>query len=365
MSPRRSEQPRQREHLGEHHDGEIDELAPGWLHAGQRQRAPPSGEHVGERLEHPHAQQFAGVEEADPLTVRGERPCQRDVLDHLAADGLHRAGGTETPTLERRALAVGHHAVGCARWCAGRTEAVDERGEHRRVQEPTSGRRAVEAPGDTQEVEPVARRPRHERRREPWVGSGVGVEGDHPLRRCRRNALLERPGLAGPAVGKCGTAEHGRSRPSCDVRGAVARLVVDDDHLAHPWCADDCIEQWPDAAGLVTRGHDDADRLQRCECGTHRGRDGRRPHQAGHRHGTGGQSDADRDEPDPSTKRAHERSTPERSRAIISVTILALVVTSGRPPPGWLDPPTRYSPGRAPRFAGRTNAARRPLDDVP
>ena len=46
-------------------------------------------------------------------------------------------------------------------------------------------------------------------------------------------------------------------------------------------------------------------------------------------------------------------------------TIFALVVTSGSPPPGWLEPPTRYNPGRAPRLAGRTNAARRPFDEVP
>ena len=31
----------------------------------------------------------------------------------------------------------------------------------------------------------------------------------------------------------------------------------------------------------------------------------------------------------------------QRSCSIISATILALVVTSGSPPPGWLDPPTR------------------------
>ena len=37
----------------------------------------------------------------------------------------------------------------------------------------------------------------------------------------------------------------------------------------------------------------------------------------------------------------------------------------GRPPPGWLEPPTRYRPGRAPAVRGRTNAARLPFDDVP
>ena len=48
-----------------------------------------------------------------------------------------------------------------------------------------------------------------------------------------------------------------------------------------------------------------------------------------------------------------------------SATMRALIATSGRPPPGWLDPPTRYSPRQRVRFAGRRNAARHPLDDVP
>ena len=53
--------------------------------------------------------------------------------------------------------------------------------------------------------------------------------------------------------------------------------------------------------------------------------------------------------------------------AIRSATMRALVRTSGRPPPGWLDPPTRYSPRRAPRLAGPQERGpppvrRRPVD---
>jgi hypothetical protein len=51
--------------------------------------------------------------------------------------------------------------------------------------------------------------------------------------------------------------------------------------------------------------------------------------------------------------------------SIISSTIRALMVTSGRPPPGWLLPPTRNSPSCDPRVRGRTKAARRPSEEVP
>lgn len=48
-----------------------------------------------------------------------------------------------------------------------------------------------------------------------------------------------------------------------------------------------------------------------------------------------------------------------------SATIAADRPTSGRPPPGCADPPTRNRPGTGDRFAGRRNAARAPFDDVP
>ena len=46
-------------------------------------------------------------------------------------------------------------------------------------------------------------------------------------------------------------------------------------------------------------------------------------------------------------------------------TIAADSPTSGSPPPGCADPPTRNSPGTGEALAGRRNAARAPLDDVP
>jgi hypothetical protein len=46
-------------------------------------------------------------------------------------------------------------------------------------------------------------------------------------------------------------------------------------------------------------------------------------------------------------------------------TISAESATSGRPPPGCEDPPTRNNPGTGEALAGRRNAARAPLLDVP
>ena len=46
-------------------------------------------------------------------------------------------------------------------------------------------------------------------------------------------------------------------------------------------------------------------------------------------------------------------------------TISADIPTSGSPPPGWADPPTRNRPGTGEAFCGRRNAARAPFDEVP
>ena len=46
-------------------------------------------------------------------------------------------------------------------------------------------------------------------------------------------------------------------------------------------------------------------------------------------------------------------------------TMRADRMTSGRPPPGWVDPPTRNSPRTGERFGGRRKAERAPFDEVP
>jgi hypothetical protein len=48
-----------------------------------------------------------------------------------------------------------------------------------------------------------------------------------------------------------------------------------------------------------------------------------------------------------------------------SATISADISTSGMPPPGWAEPPTRYSPGTSLRLAGLRSAALGPCDAVP
>jgi CDP-diacylglycerol--glycerol-3-phosphate 3-phosphatidyltransferase len=50
---------------------------------------------------------------------------------------------------------------------------------------------------------------------------------------------------------------------------------------------------------------------------------------------------------------------------IRSATIAADRATSGSPPPGCAEPPTRYRPGTGPWLRGRSSAARGPLDEVP
>ncbi len=65
------------------------------------------------------------------------------------------------------------------------------------------------------------------------------------------------------------------------------------------------------------------------------------------------------------TQRPPKLVHPTTSLAIMSATMRALDATSGSPPPGWLEPPTRYRPATGPRLAGRWNAARIPSDDVP
>ena len=56
---------------------------------------------------------------------------------------------------------------------------------------------------------------------------------------------------------------------------------------------------------------------------------------------------------------------PRPAGPMASPTIPADSSTSGSPPPGCADPPTRYTPGTGATFAGRRNAARGPCGAVP
>ena len=59
------------------------------------------------------------------------------------------------------------------------------------------------------------------------------------------------------------------------------------------------------------------------------------------------------------------RRTPAQAGPTRSATIFAESATSGSPPPGCAEPPTRYSPGTGERLAGRSRAASAPCEAVP
>ena len=316
---------------------------------------------VGERLEHAHRQQVARVEEADTPAHGRETTRERDVFDDVVLHQLQPPDVEEPSTVERRALAVAEQSLGAAALRPRWTEPVDQGRQHRRVQPAAPGGRAVEPTRHREEVEAVAGRPSHQRGGQHRIRPCVGVERHHPFSGGSPDSLLQRPGLARPAVGEWGALDHPCAGPSSDRGGVVGRLVVDHDHLVDAGGADDRVEQRPDPACFVTSGDHDADRLERSDRRSHRRRRVRGLGEAAQCDGAGGDASDDRDDPEEAAKRRHRA----RSSVIMSATILALVVTNGRPPPGWLEPPTRYNPGRAPRLAGRTNAARRPFDEVP
>ena len=266
-------------------------------------------------------------------------PGQRHVLHHLTGHRRHAADGEQFGTPERHALPVGElpmrrHPARVAR----RAEAVDERGEHRRVQPAHTGCRALEPPADADGVEPVGNGAGHERPGQFGRRTGVGVEGDHPLADRGLDPLLQCPRLTRPPGGQRRTGDHPRPGRSGERSGAVAALVVDHHHLCHTGCRTKGVEHRADARRFVAGRHDDrdggigratvdaGDRLQR------RPPVGR-PGNARQRHTPCHEA---QHEPQPRACTAHAWSASTRS-----ATMRAPMVTSGRPPPGWLLPPTR------------------------
>ena len=238
---------------------------------------------------------------------------------------------------------------------ARRRGAVDERRQQRRVQPAQPGGRAVEAAADGEQVEAVGDA---SGRRAPRAGPATGAcrrRGTRPTSPlaasspcCSAHALPTHPAGSGSPVDDRGPGRRG------DVGGAVGRLVVDDDHLGDARRADDRRQQRPDPRRLVARRHDDGDRRSRCR---------RRTRPAGSRRAARAtlrdDGRARRAAATSTTARPRRHARPGRRRCA------RWSATSGSPPPGWLEPPTRYSPRRAPRLPGRRNAARRPFDDVP
>lgn len=270
----------------------------------------------------------------------------------------------EAGSWHRHALAVRHRSAG-GRGDAGWTEAIHERGQHRWMEPAAARRGTVEPAAHGEEVEAIADGPTDQCGGEAKVGTRVGVERHDPFTRRRGDALLECPSLAGPPRRQRRADDDRGARCPCNGGGAVGRLVVHHDHLVDTWRADHGGQHRSDSGVLVACGNDHRDRLSRGDRRPYRRRRARRLHQSTERDSRGADARQQRNESsDPERQRPH-CADHRRSCSIISATMRALVATSGRPPPGWLDPPTRYRPSRAPRLAGRANAARRPFDEVP
>ena len=348
-------QPDERQRLGQRHDRQLAEATRQRIDPRQRQRPPPTPPRLTRRLVHPHGQQRGRVEERHGEPGRRQRPDEGDILDGVVGDRPETAGVEQRVAADSHALAVGQQPTdrpGAGR--AGHGAAVDERRQQRRVQ--PSGQRggALEAAGDGEHVEPVGDGPGDQGARQRRRRPGVGIEQHDPLPAGRLEPLLQRPRLADPSGGQRAPGQHGRTTTAGQRRRPVARLVVDDDHLGDARRPDDGRQQRADPRRLVPRRDDDADPRPDVA---------RRPHRRAAAGGAGERAHRHHCGKRPCRGRGSHVATS--SAAIIDATMRALIATSGSPPPGWLDPPTRYNPRTAPRLPGRTNAARRPFDDVP
>ena len=228
----------------------------------------------------------------------------------------------------------------------GGANAVDERRQQRRVQpaqRPASGTRSDRP--TREQVEPLG----HGRaRRAPRAARATGGCRRRAARptspRRRVEALLQRPRLADPARRqRAARRRRGTRRGAATSAVASVRLVVDDDDLADARGADDRGEQRPDPRRLVAGRHDDGDRSSPA-----RRRRGQRRLPPG---GSATSAGRRRQQPTASTTGLRSLTAPP-SRRSCSATMRAPVSTSGSPPPGWLDPPTRYSPRTGAAVAG-------------
>ena len=192
------------------------------------------------------------------------------------------------------------------------------------------------------QIEPVAGRSGHERRRQERIRPGVGVEGDHPLRLAASMPCWSAHALPAHPSGRTCPATTVAPAARAIVAVRVGRLVVDHDHLAHAGGADDRSSSGPIRAASSRAGTTTlmlwVGVIDGRTAGATRAAFARRVNAMPP---ATTRIPIDRPPDDPAGRRRHPRSC-----SIISATIRALVVTSGSPPPGWLDPPTRYRPGR-------------------
>ena len=284
------------------------------------------------------------------------------VLHHVAGHGQEATRSEERTSGEGHALAVGELPIGTngpgiARWA----EAVNECGEQCRMQPRRTCCGAFESPAHTHEFEAVGHCSGDHGARKVRRRTRVGIERYHPVAGGCLHTLLQCPRLARPVRWKRCAGHH--TCPGGGRHGSrgVGALVVDDNHLdrcrqhssrrgASP---EERVEQWADALRLIARRHHHRDggngrrRAGRRSAGRRSagrrsaGRlEGRTPparpgetNQCGDgRCHSGNQDDA---------AEHHTRWIHRISAAMSSATMRALVVTKGRPPPGWLLPPTR------------------------
>jgi hypothetical protein len=210
-----------------------------------------------------------GVAEALQLRLAGSRKVvDRDLVDgELAPERLeHHLGGElhprgmEVEVVQRGAAHRPHPAVGVRHLHA--EHAVQQAGEDR-IAEPAvrpGHRTLVDAavePRAEDEVAAVLERVHELPELAQWIRA-VGVSHHHVL-----TAGVRKPREVGAPVAALGLPDHDRSVRGGDLRRAVGRAVVDDDHLAGPAARLDAlpglVDDRADGALLVQARDDDRD----------------------------------------------------------------------------------------------------------
>ena len=224
----------------------------GWFHPGQGER-PPHPRHAS-----PRDSNMRTVSSSLPSSIATDQPRAR-IRATATSSTTARWTGAIPPTASRRpgerhALAVGHGPVGPAlRRRAGRTG--------RRAWSASRGAASAPGVGHSKRPPTVSRSKRSAAPRatsavgRPRIGASVRIERDHPLRRGRLDALLQRPRLSRPALRQARPARPALRRLG-NRRGGVGGLVVDHDHLGDPGGPDDASSSGPIRRLVSRRDHD-------------------------------------------------------------------------------------------------------------
>ena len=327
------------------HDGQVGDLTTGRGDVGHRERPSPVPPGLGEAVVHPHVEGTRAVEEAHAPAERGEVAGQRDVVGEVGGrrgeaarpQRVLRAG---TPCTARwpswRAARRGRTDPGgpkrytsvvsieactsCWRCPSQRKRAPTLRKSqpsawHRRTIAASSpGRGTVSASSVTTQVVVAAARPCCSAQGLPIhpLGTGPPVTTSAPA--ARATSAVASVLSSSTTTSRCGVGSHGQG---VEQRADPPGFVAGRDHHRHRALGQGRrieLERGPGPrrASQPGRGH---------------GRRRRGGHRATRR------ATCRRRGPPPD---AHQPSSPTRP-----ATISALMATSGSPPPGWLEPPTR------------------------